>query len=165
MRLTVFLCVLLGGMAACDGPARNDGGMSTCGDGPGSVTVAEGGSRLRPLPTTGGELPIVLGAQGGIHVLVGFTVRDMSLEMRATYTLRELATDAVLGTPTELELRPTLFRTELGDTIRNPDLIILDNEAPTIDRFEGRQARLILEAVSGDSHACDVREITLVAPE
>jgi len=114
---------------------------------------------------TGGELPIVLGAQGGIHVLVGFTVRDMELEMQATYTLQELESDAVLGTPTQLELRPTLFTTELGETIRNPDLIVLDNETPSIDRFEGLRARLRLEAVSEGSHACDVREITLVRPD
>ena len=164
MRM-LLSCLVVLSAAACDGPARSDGAMSVCGDGPGSVTVARGGSRLRPLPSTGGDLPIVLGAQGGIHVLVGFTVRDMSLDLEATYTLIELGTEAILGTPTVLDLRPSLFTTEMGETVRNPDLLVLDNDAPTIDRFAGRSARLTLEARGSDSHACDAREITLVVPE
>jgi hypothetical protein len=152
------------GSLGCDDPRPTDAGTSECGDGPGTVTVAEGGSRLRPLPETGGALPIVLGAQGGIHVLVGFTARDMALDMRATYTLTSVATDEVLGEPTVVDLRPTLFTTELGVTQRNPDLVVLDNETPDVDRFAGQLARLSLEAVSADSHACDDREVTLVAP-
>jgi hypothetical protein len=119
---------------------------------------------LRPLPETGGELSIVLGAQGGIHVLVGFSVSDMDLEMGATYTLTEAGTGEVFGT-TELALRPTLFSSEMGQTVRNPDLVVLDNENPSVDRFAGRAAVLSLEAISADSHACDSREITLIAPD
>ncbi len=162
MRALLFVGLV--GLVGCDEPDPPDASTSVCGDGPGTVRVGQGGSALRPLPATGGELPIVLGAQGGIHVLVGFAVADMELEMLATYTLSEVGTEEQLGT-TLLSLRPSLFSTELGQTVRNPDLVVLDNENPTVDRFAGRHASLCLEAVSAGSHACDCREITLIAPE
>ncbi len=84
--------------------------------------------------------------------------------MSAVYTLTETATGEVFGT-TELALRPSLFSTELGQTVRNPDLVVLDDEEPSVDRFAGRVATLDLVAISGDSHACDSREITLIAPD
>jgi hypothetical protein len=155
--ITVFL-------VGCGDSARPDASMTECGDGPGVVRLGEGGPNLRPLPTSGGELTIVLGAQGGIHVLVGFSVSDMDLEMRVTYTLTEAGTGEAIGT-TEVALRPTLFSTEMGQTVRNPDLVVLDNENPSVDVFAGRRAILSLEAVSTDSHACDSREITLIAPD
>ncbi|RLB48271.1 MAG: hypothetical protein DRJ42_23580 [Deltaproteobacteria bacterium] len=165
MRSTTGPGVLLLALSvsACTAPQRPDAATSACGDGPGRVTVGEGGSRLRPLPATGGELPIVLGAQGGIHVLVGFSVTGMDLTMGARYRLEDAETGEIVGNATEIALRPSLFSTELGQTVRNPDLLVLDPEAPSVDRFAGRVARLYLEAINAESHACDVREVTLAA--
>lgn len=150
-------------LAGCIG--GDDDGAGACGTGPGSVTVARGGSRLHELPERGGELPIVLGSQGGIHVLVGFRVRDMDLNMDVVYRLVDAETEATVGTPTELRLRPALFTTDSSGRIRNPDLIVLDNEEPRVEAFAGREVRLELEAVSDDSHACDARVVTLMPPE
>lgn len=97
-------------------------------------------------------------------MLVGFRVRDMDLDMTATYRLVDAETDEIVGTPTVLALRPTLFTTDGTSTVRNPDLVVLDNEAPRIDDFAGRVVRLELEAVNDASHACDVRTVTLAPP-
>ena len=157
--------ILLGGLGLAGACAADDATPpGACGTGPGVVEVGQGGSRLRDLPREGGELGIVLGSQGGIHVLVGFRVRDMDLTMRIVYRLVDPATEEIVGTPTELELRRALFTTDGVDTIRNPDLVVLDGEAPRVADFAGRVVRLELEAVSADSYACDARTATLVAP-
>ncbi len=161
--LAQLLAVTLGAswLAGCIG---DDGPGTACGTGPGKVEVARGGSRLYDLPPSGGELPIVLGSQGGIHVLVGFRVWDMDLGMDITYRLVDPETEAVVGTPTALSLRPTLFTNDGTSTIRNPDLVVLNNEEPRVEDFAGRTVRLELEARSADSHACDARTARLVAP-
>jgi len=138
---------------------------SECGRGPGSVRLGEGGSRLRDLPESGGALDIVRGSQGGIHVLVGFRVRDMGLEMHAVYRLVDPETGEAVGTPTERALRPTLFNADGADYVRNPDLIVLDNGSDDTTAFAGRNLHLELEAVSDDSHACDLRAVELVDPD
>ena len=162
-------CLLVLAIACgCGGDDAGDGGAgdaAACGVGPGTVEVGEGGARWSPLPASGGEMEIVRGAQGGIHVLVGFTARDMDLNMTAHYELNDPAMDgATVGIPTDLELRPTLFSADgSGGSIRNPDLVILDNEMPSFERFVGRELRLSVRAVSGDgTRACDVRTVTLV---
>ena len=157
--------LLLGAMLllGCGSEPGVDGG-GTCGDGFGRVQAGQGGSRLRALPVTGGELPIVRGTQGGIHVLVGFRVWDMQLDMRATYRLVEVGTGALVGTPTELNLTPSLFTSDASSRLRNPDLLILNNTAAPVSEFAGRVVRFEVEAVSADAHACDVRTVTLAAP-
>src|SRR5688572_32556628 len=89
-----------------------DGMPSLCDRGPGVVEVGRGGSRLRDLPPDGGELPIVLGSQGGIHVLVGFRARDMELEMDVVYRLVDPDTEETVGEPTERRLRAVLFQSD-----------------------------------------------------
>ena len=155
--------MLLGALLVVLGACAED--ATECGRGPGVVQVGQGGSRLRALPETGGELPIVLGSQGGIHVLVGFRARDMDLEMDVEYRLVDPGSQEVVGTPTTLALRPTLFSREGADAVRNPDLVVLNNEEPRVEDFAGRVVRLELEAMSADSHACDAREVTLLPPE
>lgn len=152
-------------LSACDVPDPPTGEPTVCGEGPGVVTVGEGGSRLRPLPEVGGELPIVRGAQGGIHVLVGFSVEAMDLTMEAEYRLENAETGESLGESTALTLRPGLFSSQSGQAIRNPDLLILDPEAPSIERYAGLSAILHLEARDATSHACDQRQVTLSPPE
>jgi hypothetical protein len=126
------------------------------------VQVGRGGSRLIALPSTGGELPIVLGSQGGIHVLVGAWVRDMSLNLQLRYWLIDPADGSQVGETTDLLLRPSLFSPDGARYERHPDLLILDNEVPDVESFEGRAVELNAEAISEDgSHACDTREATL----
>lgn len=149
-------------VAGCSDGSPPDG--NGCGQGPGRVQVGQGGTRFRDLPAMGGELGIVRGSQGGIHVLVAFRTWDMGLIMDVVYRLEDADTGEPMGLTTELMLRPGLFGNDGVSAVRNPDLLILDNEAPSIDRFAGRSARLVLEAVGGGSHACDARFATLVPP-
>lgn len=169
-RWTMGVGMCVAALGCGEAPPPPDGG---CGSGPGTVEVGRGGSRLYDLPE-GGDLPIVLGSQGGIHVLVGFRVRDMALTMAVTYRLVDEADGSVVGTPTELSLRPSLFSTSGGEIVRNPDLIVLDDESPRLEAFAGRRLRLELDAQSSDpwpadggrgSHACDSRLVTLTAPD
>ena len=165
-RSAVTLVPLLALAILCGCPGDDTGfdAGSECGRGPGIVELAQGGSRLRNL-ADGADLPIVRGSQGGIHVLLGFRVRDMELTMNAVYQLRDSETGELVGTPTERALRPTLFSTEGTDTVRNPDLVVLDNGSDDTTDFDGRAVRVELSAVSAGSHACDAREVILRAPE
>lgn len=166
-RVRAWLAIALIAWGCGDDDA-GDGGAgdaALCGIGPGSVEVGEGGARWSPLPESGGELEIVRGAQGGIHVLVGFTAREMDLNLSAHYELNDATMGgATVGTPTDLELRPTLFSPDgSGGSVRNPDLVILDNEMPSFERFVGRTLSLSVRVVSRDgSHACDARTVTLI---
>jgi hypothetical protein len=151
-------------LGGCPGGGDPPDAGSECGRGPGVVELGQGGSRLRDLPATGAELQIVRGSQGGIHVLVGFRVRDMELEMIAVYRLVDPDRGETVGLETVRELRSALFTTDGTDTIRNPDLVVLDDGSDDFTRFVGRPLRLELEARSVGSHACDAREVTLLAP-
>lgn len=146
-------------LCACSPPPPTE-----CGTGSGSVEVGQGGSRLRALPPEGGELDIVRGSQGGIHVVVGAWVEGMDLELTMRYRLEEAG--ALVGTPTEVPLRAALFAPAAERYVRHPDLVVLDNFSPSVERFVGRTVELTVEAVSTDgSHACDTRSVTLVDPE
>lgn len=134
--------------------------------GPGSVEVGQGGNRLSPL-RDGDSLPIVQGAQGGVHVLVGFWARGLSLDVDATYQLTDRDSGAGVGTPTERRLRPGLYsQVTETEAVRNPDLVVLDNGDPTGDVFDGRWVRLQLDVrtLDGTAHACDAREVRLELP-
>lgn len=159
--LAVLLAVALS--AGC-GPGLVADAGGGCGTGPGRVEVARGGSRALALPPEGGELPIVLGSQGGIHVVVGAWVEDMDLDLALSYRLEEL--DGSLVVPaTELELGPSLFRPDGDRHLRNPDLVVLDDQAARVEDFAGRLLDLVAEARSVDgSHACDRRRVTLTPP-
>lgn len=153
-------------LASCGPPGpvdAGDGATGACGSGPGQIEVGYGGSRLRALPPTGGELAIVRGAQGGIHVLVGAWVEDMDLELELRYRLEDAADGSPVGVETVLRLTPPLFSPDGSRYVRHPDLVILDNEMPRVEDYVGRTVLLQAEAISVDgSHACDVREVTLV---
>ncbi len=130
----------------------------------GQVEVGRGGSRLRSLPRTGGEVDIIRGAQGGIHVVVGAWVSaDVDLDLTMRYQLVEAG--SLLGTETSVELRPALFAVDGARFVRHPDLIVLDGFSPSVDRFVGRTADLEVELWSADgTRACDSRTVTLVDP-
>jgi hypothetical protein len=156
-------------LASCGPPTPGaDAGDAEagCGTGPGSIEVGVGGSRLRPLPAEGGELPIVRGAQGGIHVVVGVWVRDLDLDLELRYRLED-ASGALVGEETVLpELTPGLFSPDGARYQRHPDLVVLDNDAPRVDDFAGRTLTLRAEARSRDgSHACDARQVVLTDPD
>ncbi|MGE0785764.1 MAG: hypothetical protein AB7S26_08750 [Sandaracinaceae bacterium] len=119
--------------------------------------------RLSSIPSEGGELTIVRGAQGGIHVLVGAWVSDVDLELSLGYRLTDPETSETLGIPTQLELRPELFDRTGPRPERGPDLLVLDNSAQPVAMFAGRAVSLEAETRSRDgSHACDRRTVTLL---
>jgi len=163
-RCPALFCVLL---AACGpSPVSDAGGdaPSECA-GPGTVEVGRGGSRLRALPSSGGELPIVVGAQGGIHVVVGAWVRGLDLDMVMTYRLEDPADGSRVGDETSVPLSAGLFAPDGDRYARHPDLIVLDNDTPRVDDFVERRVLLRVEARSNDgAHACDSREVTLTSP-
>ena len=136
---------------------------ASCEAGTGSVQVGRGGSRLRTLPAEGGDLEIVQGAQGGVHVIVGAWVQDVDLEMTMRYRLEQ---DGVLvGTETVVELRAALFAPSGERFVRHPDLIVLDNDRPAIEDFADREVDLMVQIQSVDgTNACDSRRVTLRAP-
>ena len=96
------------------------------------------------LPVDGGELDIVRGSQGGIHVVVAAWVRDMDLDMTLRYRLEDAA-GAVVGEPTEIRLRAALFAPDGARFVRHPDLLILDNEMPRVEDFAGLEVDLVAE--------------------
>ena len=127
------------------------------------IELGSGGARLVPLPETGGELTIVHGAQGGIHVLVGCWVRDIDLSMDLTYRLEDAVDGAPVGEPTTLRLRAALFRPAGGRNERGPDLIILNNEAAPVELYRDREVIAVAEARSDDgSFVCDRRRVRIV---
>ncbi|HJL20269.1 MAG TPA: hypothetical protein RMH99_31670 [Sandaracinaceae bacterium LLY-WYZ-13_1] len=159
-RTLATLAILIG---SCGPPAGADGGAG-CGTGPGTVEVGAGGSRLRALSERGGELSIIRGAQGGIHVVVGAWVADMDLELELRYRLTDAGTP--VGDETVRDLAPGLFAPDGDRWVRHPDLVVLDDDEPRVDDFAGRRLTLEVEARSVDgSHACDRREVTLVDPD
>ena len=155
--------LLLLAVSACAGPAPMDGAVPACSD-DGRVEVGAGGSRLRALPESGGALPIVRGAQGGIHVVVGVWVRGLPLEMALTYRLEDPATGERVGELTAVALTPGLFSADGARYQRHPDLLVLNNEAPDVTRFAGRTVLLRAEARAGTVVACDERMVTLIDP-
>lgn len=165
----VTRCLALVGLVlvACGPSPAIDAGPdapATCA-GPGTVEVGRGGSRLRALPPSGGELPIVVGAQGGIHVVVGAWVRGLDLDMVMSYRLEAPADGSRIGDETVVPLSAGLFAPDGDRYARHPDLIVLDNDTPRIDDFAERRVLLRVEARSNDgAHACDVREVTLTSP-
>lgn len=150
-------------VASCGPPVGHvDAGDSACGDGPGSVEVGVGGSRLSPL-ADGDPLPIVRGAQGGIHVVIGAWVRDMAIDdVRLRYWLED-PDGARIGFETTLELGPAFFSPATGGGYqRHPDLVVLNHEMANVDDFAGRPAVLRAEARATDgTHACDARDVVL----
>jgi hypothetical protein len=134
---------------------------SACTD-DGRLEVGAGGARLLALPESGGQLSIVHGPQGGIHVLVGVWVRDLSLDMELTYRLEEPSDGSMIGAETLLSLDPSLFSPDGTRYQRNPDLIVLDNASPDATPYDGRTARLIAQAQAGSEWVCDARLVTLV---
>ncbi len=159
VRAALLVLVLACG---CDPVDPVDGGGACADDG--RVEVGAGGSRLIALPESGGELPIVLGSQGGIHVVVGAWVRDLPLEMDLTYRLEDPVTAATIGEPTTLHLTPSLFRPDGARQQRHPDLLVLNNESPDVTELAGRSALLVAEARTAAARACDLRQVVLVAP-
>lgn len=148
-------------LSACGTAPRMDAGPEPCSE-DGRVQVGAGGARLTSLPETGGQLPIVHGAQGGIHVLVGVWVRDLPLEMDLTYRLVDPSDDAPVGQTTALHLTPGLFSVDGARYQRNPDLVVLDNAHSDVTGFAGRTVRLEVEADTSAGRSCDVRSVTLV---
>ncbi len=143
------------------GPGRTDGSVDACLT-DGRLEVGAGGARLVPLPREGGELPIVHGPQGGIHVVVGFWVRDLPLEMDAAYRLEDPTDASEVGTGTMLHLTPSLLRPDGARYERHPDLIVLNNESADVSPFAGRVLDLQAEVWTTAGHACDTRTVTLV---
>ena len=154
-----LLCLLACG---CDPGGGGDAGAGCLDDG--RVEVGSGGSRLVRLPESGGELPIVRGSQGGIHVVVGAWVQELPLEMDLTYRLLDARTSDLVGEPTTLRLTPSLFRPDGARHQRHPDLLVLDDESADVAPFVGRTVRLTAEARTTTERACDSREVTLVDP-
>lgn len=147
-------------LLGCDPPVDPEAG---CGAADGALEVGHVvGSELRPLPLEGGELPIVRGPQGGIHVLVGVWVDGLDLDLNLTYRLRDPDTGERIGIETTLSLRPSLFDREGPRPIRSPDLLILDDSAAPVEEYAGRRAWLEAEARAGDDIACDSRGVTLL---
>lgn len=127
----------------------------------GRTEVGTGQSRLLALPEEGGELEIVRGPQGGIHLLVGAWVRDLPLEMTLRYYLE--AGERV-GEETVLELSPSYFAADGARYRRHPDLLILDNLSADVEPFAGRIVRIHVEARTADDASCDVRSAMIVDP-
>lgn len=136
-----------------------------CGVGPGSLEVgAVRVGRLETLPPEGGDLPIIRGPQGGIHVLVGCWVDEADLDLTLEYRLRDEATEAEVGLPTRLSLRPSSFDRTGRRPERSPDLLILDDAADPVGDYAGRRVWLEAEVwTGGGSHLCDRRTATLTA--
>jgi len=160
-----MLCaVTCGALAACGAPpALDDAGSADSGpcrlD---AVEVGGSGGRFIALPTSGGELSIVRGAQGGIHVLVGFRVHDVPLELHATYRLRDPVTGAEVAPPTLRMLGPGLYRTDASGVVRVDDLIVLDNDSPRVEDFAGRMFLVEVEVLTSSGVcAIDTRLVTL----
>jgi hypothetical protein len=126
-----------------------------------AVEVGGSGGRFVRLPREGGELPVVRGSQGGIHVLVGFRPRAMPLTVTATYRLVDPATGAILGNPTVRMLGPGLYRVDAEGPARIDDLLVLDPDEPRVADFAGRAARLEVEVVAASACGRDVRLVTL----
>ncbi len=151
--------------------------LSACGAGPetpdaggardaecraGAVEVGGSGGRFVALPASGGVLDIVVGAQGGIHVLVGFRLRDLPLELTATYRLRDPATGLEVVAPTVRALRPGLYRADATGVVRVDDLLVLDNDVPRVADFSGREFSLEVEVLTASAVcAHDARLVTL----
>ena len=102
------------------------------------------------------------GAQGGIHVLVGFRVLAVPLTLTATYRLRDPGTGETVGAPTVRALGPGLYRVDGVGTARVDDLLVLDPDTPRVEDFAGRVVALELEVVTA-AGACarDTRTVTL----
>jgi len=151
-------------LGACGAPPEVDDAGSADG-GPcrlGAVEVGGSGGRFIALPASGGELNIVRGAQGGIHVLVGFRVHDVPLELRATYRLRDPVTGAEVAPPTLRMLGPGLYRTDASGVVRVDDLIVLDNDSPRVEDFAGRMFLVEVEVLTSSGVcAIDTRLVTL----
>ena len=172
MRASPRLALALLGVAfapcglGCEPPGVADAGPRDaaleCLD-DGRLEVGAGGARARALAESGGELEIVLGAQGGIHVVVASWLRDVPLDLEVTYLLVSIDSDTVLA-ETVVALRPSLLRPELPRYLRHPDLLVLDNDAPSVERFDGRSASLELHADVGSERLCDRRSVVLRAP-
>lgn len=161
MLCTALMAIVL---SACGArPAVDDAGSAD--SGPcrlGAVEVGGSGGRFIALPTSGGELDIVRGAQGGIHVLVGFRVHDVPLELRATYRLRDALTGSEFAPPTLRMLGPGLYRSDASGVVRVDDLIVLDNDSPRVEDFAGRMVRVELEVLTSTGVcAVDSRLVTL----
>lgn len=162
--ITLLALALWAVLAACGPatPALDAGGPGDAACLSGRVEVGGSGGRFVALPRTGGELDIVLGPQGGIHVLVGFRLTDLPLELTATYRLRDPATGADVAPPTLRALGPGLYRSDATGLVRVDDLIVLDNDVPRVEDFAGRELSLELEVVTASGLcAGDQRLVTL----
>jgi len=167
-RFVAVAWVLLGA-AGCGDPSAVpptppplDGGLP-CGTGPGMVVPGTGTARFEPLPATGGELEIVRGAQGGIHVLVGFRPIDTELTVSVVYSLHELGRETEIALPVSRALNPGGFTRDATGYVRLNDLLVLDNMTPRVEDFVGRSGTLRVELASVDgTHACPEVDVTLV---
>lgn len=134
-----------------------------CGSGPGSAVAGTGTTRFAPFFATGGELEIVRGAQGGIHVLVGFRPVGMDLRITVVYALLEQGTEVEVAPAITRSLDPSGYTRDADGYMRLGDLLVLDNMVPRVEDFVGRTVRLRLDVVSADgSHACPESVVTLV---
>ncbi len=159
MRRIALAALLLVGCGP--DPHGPDGGPDVC-SADGRLEVGSGGARLTALPVSGGELPIVHGPQGGIHVVVGFWARDLPLEMDVTYRLEDATDGGLVGTETMLHLTPSFFSVDGDRYERHPDLVVLDNGSADVTRFAGRTVVLRAQAVTAAGTVCDARTATLV---
>lgn len=158
-RTTLLLATLVA-LLGCDPGTDPEAG---CGTGPGTIEVGRvDGARLVALPRDGGELPIVRGPQGGIHVLTGVWVDAEQLELSLDYRLTDPTDGTVVGEPTTLDLTPSLFDRSGARPARFPDLVILDGSSAPVELFAGLPVVLEAQARWPDgSLSCDARSVTL----
>ena len=127
------------------------------------VEVGGSGGRFVPLAAVGATLDIVRGPQGGIHLVVGFRIHDLPLDLSATYRLRDAVSGVEAAPPVARILTPGLYRADGPGWVRVDDLLVLDADSPRVEDFAGRTFALELEVVTTtgvcarDSHLVTLR--------
>jgi len=161
--IATVAAIALGGCGDAPPPPPPPVDAGACGTGPGSALAGTGTTRFSPFAATGGELEIVRGAQGGIHVLVAFRPIAMDLRITVDYSLREASSEAEVAPTIARSLDPSGFTRDADGYVRLGDLLVLDWLVPRVEDFVGRAVRLRVDARSADgSHACPEALVTLV---
>lgn len=127
------------------------------------VEIGTGESAFVPIPASGSSLELVMGPQGGWHVLLTCRFSGLSPDgLRLRYDVREDGVAAMLNVPAEYDLTRDRVTPDGTGFVRVGDRAVFDIVGPASVVGHTVTVRACLTPAGGTTAACDSRSVMIV---